>query len=148
MGIQLPGRENQNLEWKASWNDDYLKWLAAFANSDGGMLEIGRNDRGAIVGVANASQLLEIIPNKVRDLLGIIVKIELKVEINKEYLVVTVEAYSNAISYKGQYFSRSGSTIQELKGAALDSFLLRKWAYGGMPCLCLMLKLQTSMQLL
>lgn len=30
------------------------------------------------------------------------------------------------VSYKGQYFYRSGSTKQELKGAALDKFLLQK----------------------
>ncbi len=30
------------------------------------------------------------------------------------------------MSYKGQYFVRSGSTTQELKGAALDRFLLKK----------------------
>ncbi len=31
-----------------------------------------------------------------------------------------------SISYKGKYHYRSGSTKQELKGAALDKFLLRK----------------------
>ena len=30
------------------------------------------------------------------------------------------------MSYKGEYHYRSGSTKQELKGAALDRFLLKK----------------------
>ena len=43
--------ENQNIEWKQSWHDDYLKWICGFANASGGILEIGRNDKtGAIVG--------------------------------------------------------------------------------------------------
>jgi ATP-dependent DNA helicase RecG len=71
-------RENQSVEWKESWRDEYLKWIAAFANSDGGVLEIGRNDKGEVIGVPNIKELLEIIPNKVRDILGIIVKINIK----------------------------------------------------------------------
>lgn len=39
---------------------------------------------------------------------------------------ITVEPYPYPISYKGQHFYRAGSTKQELKGAALDRFLLGK----------------------
>ena len=35
--------ENQNIEWKESWRDEYLKWICGFANAQGGHLEIGRN---------------------------------------------------------------------------------------------------------
>ena len=28
--------ENQNIEWKESWRDNYLKWICGFANSQGG----------------------------------------------------------------------------------------------------------------
>ena len=37
--------ENQNIEWKRSWRDEYLKWICGFANAQGGVLEIGRNDQ-------------------------------------------------------------------------------------------------------
>ena len=30
--------ENQNIEYKQSWHDDYLKWICGFANSDGGKI--------------------------------------------------------------------------------------------------------------
>ena len=64
--------EGQRLEWKASWRDDHLKSLCAFANADGGTLEIGRDDDGKVVGVAarERRRLLEDLPNKLRDLLG------------------------------------------------------------------------------
>ena len=26
-------RETQHIEWKESWRDEYLKWLAGFANA-------------------------------------------------------------------------------------------------------------------
>jgi hypothetical protein len=46
-------RENQTIEWKESWRDEYLRWISGFANGRGGVLVIGRNDRGKAVGVSN-----------------------------------------------------------------------------------------------
>ena len=51
--------EDQNIEWKTSWRDEYLKWICGFANAQGGMLEIGKNDRGKVVGLKDAGRLLE-----------------------------------------------------------------------------------------
>ena len=31
--------ENQNIEWKESWRDDYLKLICAFANAQGGIIK-------------------------------------------------------------------------------------------------------------
>ena len=73
----MPVSESQHTEWKVSWRDDFLRWICAFANSDGGCLEIGRNDKGEIVGLADASKLLEDLPNKIRDILGILVAVNL-----------------------------------------------------------------------
>ena len=119
--------EAQNLEWKASWRDEYLKWICGFANAQGGVLEIGKNDQGEIVGVKNPLQLLEEIPNKAQTLLGIVVDVNLKSEAGAEYLQVSVDPYPNAISYKGEFHYRSGSTKQVLRGAALSRFLVEKY---------------------
>ena len=62
--------EDQITEWKESWRDEYLKWLCGFANAQGGVLEIGRNDQGRLVGLTGAERLMEELPNKLRDLLG------------------------------------------------------------------------------
>ena len=128
-------QENQHIEWKESWRDDYLKWICGFANADGGVLAIGINDKGDIVGVKDAQKLMEDIPNKVRDILGIMVDVNLCDEDWKEILEIVVEPYPYPVSYKGEYFYRSGSTKQELKGAALDRFLLRKQGlhWDGVP---------------
>ncbi len=55
--------EDQCTEFKASWHDNYFKWLCGFANAQGGVLEVGRNDNGLLVGLENASQLMEELPN-------------------------------------------------------------------------------------
>ena len=28
-------KENQQIEWKQSWRDEYLKWICGFANTEG-----------------------------------------------------------------------------------------------------------------
>jgi len=123
--------ENQNIEYKSSWHDEYLKWICGFANAHGGTIFIGKDDAGKVIGVDKAKKLLEDLPNKIKDVLGIVPDINLRSEKGKEYIEIIIEAYPSPISYKGQYHYRSGSTKQELKGAALEKFLLgkigRKW---------------------
>lgn len=127
--------ENQNIEWKESWRDEYIRWIGGFANANGGKLIIGMNNRGEITGLAEAEELLETIPNKVRDILGIIVDVNLETKKGKKYLEINIEPHPFPVSYKGQYHYRSGSTKQELKGNALDRFLLRKQGkrWDGVP---------------
>ena len=45
--------ENQNIEWKQSWHDDYLKWICGFANANGGKIYIGKDDVGNKIGRAH-----------------------------------------------------------------------------------------------
>ena len=118
--------ETQNTEYKQSWRDDYLKWICGFANANGGSIFIGKDDNGNVVGAIDTKRLLEEIPNKVRDILGILVDVNLHSTTDGEFIEILVEAYPYPVNYKGQYHYRSGSTKQELKGTALDKFLLQK----------------------
>src|SRR5690606_16801073 len=99
--------ESQNIEYKSTWRDEYLKWICGFANANGGTIFIGKDDNGNVVGLDDAKKLLEEIPNKVRDVLGILVDVNLKETEQGDYLKIVVEQYPNAISYKGQYHYRS-----------------------------------------
>lgn len=119
-------KETQNIEWKKGWRDEYLKWVCGFANAHGGKIYIGKDNHGQVTGLKNSKKLMEDIPNKVRDILGIMVDVNSHSTDDGDYLEIIVEPYPYPISYKGQYHYRSGSTKQELKGAALDRFLLRK----------------------
>jgi len=47
-------------------------WICGFSNAQGGYIYIGINDNGNVIGLSNSRKLLEDIPNKVRDTLGII----------------------------------------------------------------------------
>ena len=37
--------EHQNIEYKESWRDEYLKWICGFANANGGKIFIGIDER-------------------------------------------------------------------------------------------------------
>lgn len=76
--------------------------------------------------MSNAHKLLEDIPNKVRDAMGIIVGVNLLTESGKDYIEIDVPTYPIGISCKGVYYYRSGSTKQVLTGPALEGFLMRK----------------------
>ena len=52
--------ETQNVEYKSTWRDEYLKWICGFANANGGTIFIGKDDKGTTVGVAKAKKLLDI----------------------------------------------------------------------------------------
>ena len=124
--LELVMAESQNVEWKESWRDEYLKWICGFANAQGGTIYIGVNDNGDVVGLNNARKLLEDIPNKVNSTMGIISDINLLEKDGKEYIEIIVYPASYPVCYKGEYHYRSGSTKQLLVGTALTQFLLKK----------------------
>lgn len=121
--------ECQNIEWKESWNDDLLKWICGFANAQGGKLYIGISDDGSVCGVPKIKKVLEDIPNKVRDVLGIMVDINALKRDDKDVVEIVVNPSSYPINCRGEYHYRSGSTKQLLKGYQLTEFLLRKTGY-------------------
>lgn len=111
---------------KEIWKDEYLAWICGFANAQGAKLYVGKNDNGKTGGLSNVHKLLEDLPNKIRDAMGIIAPVNLLADGDKEYIEVVVQPYPIAISYKGIYYYRSGSTNQKLTALELESFLLRK----------------------
>ncbi|MFU8861385.1 MAG: ATP-binding protein [Cyclonatronaceae bacterium] len=123
---QLMTKESQIIELKQTWRDEYLKWVCGFANALGGRIYIGVDDDGHVVGVNNASKLLEDLPNKIRDHLGLMPHVNLLQDDGKSYIEIIVEPSNVPISLRGSYYWRSGSVKQELKGQALNDFLMKK----------------------
>ena len=126
--------EHQTLDYKSvrkiRSGDKGFKDLSvscvAFANAQGGKLYIGINDKGEVCGVENAHKLSEDIPNKVVSFLGIVAEVNVLDKEGKDYIEIDIAPSDVPISYKGKYYFRSGSTLQELNGAAMQSFVLRK----------------------
>lgn len=121
--------ESQNIEYKESWRDEYLKWICGFANARGGCIYIGMGDDGKVVGIPNSKKLLEELPNKIRDTMGIIVDVNLLEKDGLSYIEIIIKPSTYPVSYRGEYHYRSGSTKQQLRGSALTEFLVRKTGY-------------------
>ena len=58
VGAYMNEKEHQSIEWKESWQDEYLKWICGYANAYGGTIYIGTDDDGNVVGIDNAKDLL------------------------------------------------------------------------------------------
>ena len=119
-------KENQHIEFKQSWRDEYLQYICGFANAQGGTLYIGIDDKGNVCGIDNAHSLLENLPNRINQLMGILADVNLLTEDGKEYISIHINPSSQPLSYHGKYYYRTGSTLQEMNGVALRDFLQEK----------------------
>ena len=86
---------------------------------------------GSTVSVEKSELLDGIHSNVIKELLedrGVLVfpQINLNTEKGKNYIEIVVDPSKNPVSYHGHFYYRSGSTIQDLSGGALEQFLLAK----------------------
>lgn len=124
MKSKISTHESQKVEYKEQWRDDILKTVCAFANTNGGVVYVGVDDNGQSVAVKDIKKLLEDIPNKIRDVLGIVADVAVVKKAGKQVIKIFIAKYNAPISYHGVFYARSGSTTIELKGAALSRYLL------------------------
>jgi len=59
--------EGMHVEFKREYTADIRKEVVAFANSGGGIIYIGINDNGEMVGLSNADEVLLQVPSMIRD---------------------------------------------------------------------------------
>ena len=118
--------EKQNVEFKQVWKDEYLKWICGMANSDGGTIYLGFNDKGQVIGIDKPETLLKEIPNKIKNTLGIIAEVKIIPENGLQYITITVEKYPIPISYHGKFYIRSSSNNHEVTGPELDRIILNQ----------------------
>ena len=96
-------RESQNVEYKSAWHDKYLEWICGFANAQGAVMYFGVNDDHEIIGLKHVDQLMEDIPNKIVNSMGLVVDVNLCEQDGLEYIKVTITPSNVPIIYKGKY---------------------------------------------
>ncbi|MBQ7141549.1 MAG: DeoR family transcriptional regulator, partial [Bacteroidaceae bacterium] len=79
-----------------------------------------------VIGLNDSKKLLEDIPNKIVNYMGLVVDVNLYEQNGLDYIELIVNPSNVPISFKGKYYYRSGSTMQELNGAALQQFIMKK----------------------
>ena len=95
--------EPQDVERRSSWRDEHLDCICGLANGRGGVLEIGRNERGEALGVTEVPRLIEEIPVKVQSVLGLVVNVHLKSDCGRDYLRIDVPSHPTRIRYRRRY---------------------------------------------
>ena len=119
--------ENEQIEFKRLWKDEHLKTLCAFANTNGGIMLIGIEDDKTIIGITNTVNLLEILPNKITNRIGITANVSIQKVNNKSIVILEIQKMYAPVSYHGKFFARSGSVTAELRTGELTHFLLKKY---------------------
>ena len=116
-------REDLHTELKREWKDEYLRNVAAFANTEGGTIYVGVDDHGDIYGVDRVDHYLKVIPDKIQNVLGIVAIVDNHVKDGKDYLTVKVSPCPDTVLLEGRLYVKSGSTTRELRGAEMRNFL-------------------------
>lgn len=127
--------ENQDIEFKRIWKDEWLEWICGFANTSGGIMYIGADDDGNIVGLDKAEDIFDKIPDKIRATLGILPEIKLERKDNLEYIKIKIDKYQVPISYHGKFYLRSGRSNHEATASEYDQLLLERYGktWDSMP---------------
>ena len=118
--------ETHIIEYKSIWKDDWLEWICGFANAKGGIMEIGKDNDGITVGLPGIQNLMEVIPNKIVNKLGIVTDVDQINEGGHDFIRITVRPEPKTVSLDGKVYYRSGASNQLLRGTALESFIMRK----------------------
>ena len=83
-------KENQHTEFKESWHDEYTRYISAFCNTEGGVLYIGIDDKGEVVGIEQPKKLIEKLPNFIAQKTGIMPLIHLREKAGKELSLIHI----------------------------------------------------------
>ena len=59
--------ESERIEYKSQMIDDIYKEVIAFANTDGGVIYLGIDDKGNLIGIENVDETYTRLTNGIRD---------------------------------------------------------------------------------
>jgi ATP-dependent DNA helicase RecG len=106
--------EDEHNDFKKIWSDKAFEDMTAFANHRGGVVWVGVDDTGQVVGGEFPDKEIQHIANLIVNLLKIIPSMELQEIDGKRVLCISIERSEVLISYKGIYYVRVGSTNQRM----------------------------------
>ena len=118
--------EGQKLEFKREWTERALEDLAAFANTDGGVLLLGIRRDGEIVGVRADDEEIQRIANQIAAYLGITPSIRVIDMDGKPVIEIEVAPSAGLVSYRGRYLRRVGSTNRDFSPDELARYILQR----------------------
>jgi ATP-dependent DNA helicase RecG len=126
MRTQTDLREGDQVEFKEMYNDKCLEDICAFANTRGGVLLIGVDDKGKAVGVPKSDAFMQKVASAISTTLGVAPRMDWQTMDVAEVLVVSVQATDWLVACKGRHLVRVGSTNRELSREEIGRRMLRQ----------------------
>lgn len=126
--------EGFTTEFKRSGTGHLGRELCAFANATGGVVLIGVDDDGTIIGISNTNRLKSEVQNIAR---SIDPPLAVDVEMKKNVLVVTIPPQNNKpYSSGGKFYFRDGATSQQMSRDEIREFFFKEGLirFDEMPC--------------
>ena len=118
--------ENDRFEWKEVWKIEYLRPIAAFHNTGGGRLLVGRTDDGEYVGVKDPKGIAKSISDTVMNKMHFQVFVNIDNIEGKDCIIVDVPPGNRMVDLDGKFYVRVGNTVQALEGEDLREVLLNE----------------------
>ena len=116
--------EGFTTEFKQSLPSDLGREICAFANATGGVILIGVDDAGTVIGVQDHNRLKSQVQSVARSADP---PVAVEVESEEEVLLVTVpEQHGKPYSFRGRFFIREGATCQQLSRDEIRDFFFKE----------------------
>jgi predicted HTH transcriptional regulator len=138
VAVLLAGGEGEHTEFKEKYSSRLIESLVAFANTTGGCVLIGVNDRGRIVGLPNANQIIESVLSACRE--AVSPPLTPIVEIIKQpegaLVIAQISATGRMHAKSGSVFVRHGRQTRRATADEIRQLTLRETpeAYEALPC--------------
>lgn len=116
--------EKQNEEWKRQWEDKFLKQICGFANSEGGVMKVGVEDDGTVVGVKDPKSDMKKITDTIANKLSIYPVVDIDETTN--VITITVQRSPVPVDLDGKFYIRTGNTTQAATGRVHDLMASRR----------------------
>ena len=97
--------ESENREYKEQFTEDAYKTVIAFANTGGGILYLGINDLGSVVGVDNVDDSYTRLTNGIRDSIAPDITMFIRYVLREDNVI---EIHVGEGSYKPYYIKKKG----------------------------------------
>jgi len=119
--------EGQTAEFKRAASEDFSREMVAFANGIGGMIFIGVDDHGVIVGVTHPNRVKGQIQHTARQ---IDPPLRISIEVVDSVVVVTVSRSDDRPhSSAGRFYIREGATCQHMTRSQVREYFLREGTF-------------------
>ena len=113
----IPENESLTVEFKSSFNIEVIETLVAFANSKGGSVYIGINDKRKIVGITLNKETVQQLVNEVKSKTApiLIPDAEVSEFEGKQVLQLSIQEYPiKPVSVQGKYFKRIKNSTHQM----------------------------------